>query len=52
MPATYNATQHEMLYQQLLLTQPITIPSNGSVTLRVISITKNTNIAEDNENEP
>ena len=50
MAATYDARNYEVLYQQVLLTQPITIPANGSVTLRIISITKNQEDAEETTN--
>ena len=50
MPASYNATDNEVLYQQILLTQPITIPAGGSVTMRIVSITKNQDDNEENTN--
>ena len=50
MPASYNANDNELLYQQILLTQPITIPAGGSVTLRIISIVKNAETTNDDSN--
>lgn len=40
MAQNYNATENEVWFQQVLLTEPITIPANGSVPLRIVCIAK------------
>ena len=51
MAQNYNASAGEILYQHILLTEPITIPANGSAKFRIVAITKRSDNQESGEND-
>ncbi len=40
MAQNYNARDNEVLFQHVLLSEPVTIPAGGSASFRIVSIVK------------